>query len=83
MTNIQIDGQFLERCRNDFKNYLYVVFKYINLPSPTDIQYAIADELVITETGYINSLYCISNKLEISGNVDTSVYAISKTFIQT
>lgn len=44
--------------------------------------YAIADELVITETGYINSLYCISNKLEISGNVDTSVYAISKTFIQ-
>lgn len=44
--------------------------------------YAIADELIVSENGYINSLYCISDKLEISGNVDTSVYAISKTFIQ-
>lgn len=44
--------------------------------------YAIADELIISETGYINSLYCISNKLEISGNIDTSVYAISQTFTQ-
>lgn len=45
MTEILIDSKQRERLRNNFKNHLYVVFKHINLPSPTPIQYAIADEL--------------------------------------
>ena len=42
---IMIDGIQHRKCRDNFKNFLYVVFKYIGLPSPTDIQYMIADEL--------------------------------------
>jgi hypothetical protein len=45
LTEILIDSKQRERLRNNFKNHLYVVFKHINLPSPTPIQYAIADEL--------------------------------------
>ena len=45
MVEILIDSTQRQKCRNDFKNHLFVVFKYINLPSPTKIQYAIADEL--------------------------------------
>lgn len=45
MVEILIDSIQRQKCRNDFKNHLFVVFKYINLPSPTKIQYAIADEL--------------------------------------
>ena len=45
MVEILIDTKAREKCRNNFKNHLYVVFKHINLPSPTKIQYAIADEL--------------------------------------
>lgn len=44
-----VDHLLHEKCRRDFKNFLYVVFKHINLPSPTDIQYAIADELQYAE----------------------------------
>lgn len=42
---IMIDGIQHRKCRDNFKNFLYVVFKYIGLPSPTEIQYMIADEL--------------------------------------
>lgn len=45
MVEILIDSIARQKCRNNFKNHLYVVFKHINLPSPTQIQYAIADEL--------------------------------------
>lgn len=45
MTEILIDSIQRQKLRNNFKNHLYVVFKHINLPSPTPIQYAIADEL--------------------------------------
>lgn len=45
MVEILIDSIARQKCRNNFKNHLYVVFKHINLPSPTEIQYAIADEL--------------------------------------
>lgn len=45
MTEILIDSKQREKCRANFKNHLYVVFKHINLPSPTPIQYAMADEL--------------------------------------
>jgi hypothetical protein len=47
---ILIDAKAREKCRNNFKNHLYVVFKHINLPSPTKIQYAIADELQYGDT---------------------------------
>lgn len=50
MTEILIDSIQRQKLRNNFKNFLYVVFKYINLPSPTPIQYAIADELQYGET---------------------------------
>lgn len=53
MTGILIDSRLHQKCQNDFKNYLYVVFKYINLPSPTPIQYAIADELQYRESDLI------------------------------
>ena len=53
MTGILIDAVQRQKCRNNFKNFLYVVFKYINLPSPTDIQYAIADELQNRESDLI------------------------------
>ena len=49
MTDILIDMAARQKCRNNFKNHLYVVFKYINLPSPTAVQYAIADELQYNE----------------------------------
>ena len=45
MVDIFIDYIQHQKCRVDFKNFLYVTFKCINLPSPTEIQYAIADEL--------------------------------------
>lgn len=50
MTEILIDSKQREKCRANFKNHLYVVFKHINLPSPTPIQYAIADELQYGES---------------------------------
>lgn len=50
MVEILIDAIAREKCRNNFKNHLYVVFKYINLPAPTEIQYAIADELQYGQT---------------------------------
>ena len=53
MTEILIDSIQQQKCRNNFKNFLYVVFKYINLPSPTEIQYAIADELQYRESDLI------------------------------
>lgn len=39
------DYKALQKIKNDFKNCLYAVFKYINLPNPTQIQYDIADVL--------------------------------------
>lgn len=45
MVEILIDSKQREKCRGNFKNHLYVVFRHINLPSPTPIQYAMADEL--------------------------------------
>lgn len=53
MTEILIDAATHAKCKKDFKNFLYVVFKYINLPSPTEIQYAIADELQYRESDLI------------------------------
>lgn len=53
MTGILIDAATHAKCRENFKNFLYVVFKYINLPSPTEIQYAIADELQYRESDLI------------------------------
>lgn len=50
MVEILIDAIQRQKCRNNFKNHLYVVFKHINLPSPTKIQYAIADELQYGDT---------------------------------
>ena len=45
MTEILIDYLQRQKIRADFKNFLYIAFKYINLPSPTEIQYDIADAL--------------------------------------
>ena len=53
MTEILIDAIQRQKCRNNFKNFLYLVFKHINLPSPTEIQYAIADELQNRESDLI------------------------------
>ena len=53
MTEILIDAATHAKCRENFKNFLYIVFKYINLPSPTEIQYAIADELQYRESDLI------------------------------
>ena len=53
MTEIYIDEALIEKCKRNFKNFLYVVFQYINLPSPTEIQYAIADELQYKESDLI------------------------------
>lgn len=50
MVDILIDSIQRQKIRNNFKNCLYVVFKHINLPSPTEIQYAIADELQYGES---------------------------------
>ena len=50
MTEILVNSIARQKCRNNFKNHLYVVFKHINLPSPTKIQYAIADELQYGDT---------------------------------
>ena len=50
MVEILIDSIARKKIQNNFKNCLYTVFKYINLPSPTEIQYAIADELQYGET---------------------------------
>jgi hypothetical protein len=53
MTGILIDSIQQQKCRNNFKNFLYVAFQHINLPSPTEIQYAIADELQYRESDLI------------------------------
>lgn len=38
-------NRWRERLRGDFKNFLYVVWKRLGLPSPTKVQYEIADWL--------------------------------------
>ncbi len=50
MVEILIDHLQRQKCRDNFKNHLYVVFKYINLPNPTQIQYDIADVLQYSES---------------------------------
>ena len=50
MVEILIDHLQRQKCRDNFKNFLYVVFKYINLPNPTPIQYDIADVLQYGES---------------------------------
>lgn len=42
-----------QKCQKDFKNHLYMVFKHINLPNPTQIQYDIADVLQYQENGIL------------------------------
>lgn len=45
MTAIRKDLLLHQKCQRDFKNHLYMVFKHIDLPNPTQIQYDIADVL--------------------------------------
>lgn len=45
MVAIYTDFELHQKCRSNFKNHLFYVFKNINLPSPTEIQYDIADVL--------------------------------------
>lgn len=53
MTAIRKDMLLHQKCQRDFKNFLYLGFKYINLPSPTQIQYDIADVLQYKENGIL------------------------------
>ena len=53
MTAIRKDLLLHQKCQKDFKNHLYMVFKHINLPSPTQIQYDIADVLQYKENGIL------------------------------
>ena len=53
MTVIRKDLLLHQKCQKDFKNFLYLGFKYINLPSPTQIQYDIADVLQYKEEGVL------------------------------
>lgn len=53
MTHITQDMLLHQKCQKDFKNHLYMVFKYINLPNPTQIQYDIADVLQYKEDGIL------------------------------
>lgn len=70
MTEILIDAIQKQKLRNNFKNFLYVVFKYINLPSPTEIQYAIADELQHREADLIINGFRGVAKSTITGIYD-------------
>ena len=70
MTGILIDSQLHQRCQNDFKNFLYVTFKHINLPSPTEIQYAIADALQYREGDLI-----INGFRGVAKSTITGIYA--------
>lgn len=45
MVYITKDMELRQKLRRDFKNCLFYVFKHINLPNPTEIQYAMADVL--------------------------------------
>lgn len=53
MTAIRTDLLLHQKCQKDFKNHLYTVFKHINLPNPTQIQYDIADVLQYKEDGVL------------------------------
>lgn len=44
--------------------------------------FVLAKELVISETGYVNSLYSISESATIDGSVDTTIYSVCKEFNQ-
>ncbi len=70
MTGIIIDSIQRQKLKNNFKNFLYVVFKYINLPSPTEIQYAIADELQYRESDLIINGFRGVAKSTITGIYD-------------
>lgn len=70
MTSILIDAVQRQKCRNNFKNFLYLVFKHINLPSPTEIQYAIADELQNRESDLILNGFRGVAKSTITGCYD-------------
>lgn len=71
MEEIFIDDDLLDKCRKDFKNFLFVVFKYIGLPSPTPIQYAIADELQ-----YGNNDTVIEGFRGVAKSTITGIYAV-------
>lgn len=70
MTGILIDAIQKQKLRNNFKNFLYVVFQHINLPSPTEIQYAIADELQHRESDLIINGFRGVAKSTITGIYD-------------
>ena len=70
MAEILIDAIQRQKCRNNFKNFLYLVFKHINLPSPTEIQYAIADELQYRESDLILNGFRGVAKSTITGCYD-------------
>lgn len=70
MAEILIDAIQRQKCRNNFKNFLYLVFKHINLPSPTEIQYAIADELQNRESDLILNGFRGVAKSTITGCYD-------------
>lgn len=44
--------------------------------------FVLARELVISETGYVSSLYSISESATINGSVDTTIYSVCKEFNQ-
>lgn len=44
--------------------------------------FVLAKELIISETGYVNSLYSISESATIDGSVDTTIYSVCKEFNQ-
>lgn len=44
-SSITATEQYIRSCRADFRNFLYVVWKHLNLPDPTPAQYEIAYHL--------------------------------------
>ena len=39
------EKEYEDLIKNDFKNFLYVVWEHLNLPQPSRVQYDIADYL--------------------------------------
>lgn len=70
MVEILIDHLQRQKCRDNFKNHLFVVFKYINLPNPTPIQYDIADVLQ-----YGNSDTVIEGFRGVAKSTITGIYS--------
>lgn len=71
MSVVPYADEYIDALKSDFRKFLYVVWKYINLPVPTDLQYDIAAYLQ-----YGPNKICIQAFRGVGKSFITSAYVV-------